>query len=391
MSIPEEEPQPSPTPYAGGPRTPEGKARSRCNALKHGLRAKLVLPKEFQEALDRRSQDLVGEFGPRTVYETFLVGDIARGTLRVERCGELGLIEAQRRIDCAELCWDDNRRAEAETSAAKLHQNPSQTVWTLRLTRQGKELLIERWSGLAEALRQNGGWTEDQRALALDLLGTPPELRDVGWPIPRTADVATLTKLVERQLDELRSTCADAATELDKCDRERALMGLPVVAERGAATLQRLEAECRRDLRKALEEFRRVHAVTAPEEPSPTEAQLLMPREDRDAEIEAPDPPPAMASDCATAPPLPPIRPAPPARSVPPVAVPARTATPAPAPAPTAAQPAATNGTPRPTNHRPASPSPTAEPPPLNRRARRMLERRAREAARRQVKALVPR
>lgn len=37
--------------YATGPRTPDGRNRSRCNALKHGERARTLLPEVVQHAL----------------------------------------------------------------------------------------------------------------------------------------------------------------------------------------------------------------------------------------------------------------------------------------------------------------------------------------------------
>ncbi len=59
----------------GGPRTPEGKARSRLNALKHGLTARLQVilpgedPAEYQALADSMSDD----FHPRSASEHILV------------------------------------------------------------------------------------------------------------------------------------------------------------------------------------------------------------------------------------------------------------------------------------------------------------------------------
>src|SRR5205823_11537831 len=57
-----------------GPRTPDGKDRSKFNALKHGMDAKTpVLPGEDAEAYRARIDAWTADFRPRNEFEQFLI------------------------------------------------------------------------------------------------------------------------------------------------------------------------------------------------------------------------------------------------------------------------------------------------------------------------------
>ena len=68
-----------PAPKKRGPNTPEGKARSSMNALKHGLRARSfgILPEEDQAEWAQHVQDLRQGYGPVDAAEEKLVTAIA--------------------------------------------------------------------------------------------------------------------------------------------------------------------------------------------------------------------------------------------------------------------------------------------------------------------------
>ena len=69
----------APAPKKRGPKTPEGKARSSMNALKHGLRARSfgILPEEGQAEWAQHVQDLRQGYGPVDAAEEKLVAAIA--------------------------------------------------------------------------------------------------------------------------------------------------------------------------------------------------------------------------------------------------------------------------------------------------------------------------
>ena len=85
-----------------GPSTPEGKARSAQNALKHGLRAEkyVVLPDEDASEFAALEAALRDELAPEGALQNILVGRIARAAWRLERAErlEVELFEERRRL-----------------------------------------------------------------------------------------------------------------------------------------------------------------------------------------------------------------------------------------------------------------------------------------------------
>src|SRR5947209_4445003 len=69
-----------------GARTPEGKARSSQNALKHGLTAlRIVLPGENAEAFQELRADLVNDYEALTTADSILLDQFAQHTWRLHR------------------------------------------------------------------------------------------------------------------------------------------------------------------------------------------------------------------------------------------------------------------------------------------------------------------
>lgn len=69
-----------------GPRTPEGKARSSANALKHGLTAeKVVLPDEDRHEFEALRQSVLIELMPEGILEEFYAERIATCMWRLRR------------------------------------------------------------------------------------------------------------------------------------------------------------------------------------------------------------------------------------------------------------------------------------------------------------------
>src|SRR4051794_23038701 len=72
-----------------GPKTPEGKDRSRMNALKHGLCSEVVRVPEDEAAIRGRGLSWLGALKPQDTYHAWLMDEIALTTLRIERCGRI--------------------------------------------------------------------------------------------------------------------------------------------------------------------------------------------------------------------------------------------------------------------------------------------------------------
>ena len=220
-----------------GPRTLEGKARSRANALKHGLCASIVVP-ESAELVQARSSQWYFALKPQNPHQGWLVDQVAILSLRIDRCERTERRERDKVCLRAELTWDDDRRLEAEVLGGLLARKPAETVETLRRTPQGCEWLMTRWAMLAYAAdtSQGAGWTADQTALAFDLLATPATFREGRKPgasidfegnlIDSDADPAIVARreiaaLKERRaivegLDEVERALASADLSTDK-------------------------------------------------------------------------------------------------------------------------------------------------------------------------------
>src|SRR5215213_5522220 len=96
-----------------GPKTPEGKAAVRLNALKHGLLSQeILLPGEDEEALRELGQNLKVELQPVGELESLLVDRIIASYWRLRR---LGRVEAG--IFAWDLYGDLARRAHEEASS----------------------------------------------------------------------------------------------------------------------------------------------------------------------------------------------------------------------------------------------------------------------------------
>ena len=74
-----------------GPKTPEGKARSAQNALKHGMRARkyLVLPQEDAAAFAALETAILAELAPIGTLQTLLARRVAVAAWRLERADRL--------------------------------------------------------------------------------------------------------------------------------------------------------------------------------------------------------------------------------------------------------------------------------------------------------------
>jgi hypothetical protein len=96
-----------------GPRTPEGKAVSRFNALKSGINAKAqVIPGEDPSALQAMADGYSREWAPQTYLERFLVDSLVRADWLLQRLSRLEAelwtheIEATRELTFSKLDED---------------------------------------------------------------------------------------------------------------------------------------------------------------------------------------------------------------------------------------------------------------------------------------------
>ena len=216
---------------SSGPRTPEGKAASRANALKHALCATALVAEDVG-LVQRRAEEVYIALLPQNEFHCWLVDRVAVHSVRVDRCERIERRVRDKVALRAELTWDDDRKREAEILGAMLPGNPPETVDLLRRTPHGCEWLLTRWAMLAYTFDIKEAWTPEQTALAFDLLATPLAFREghapgieldlEGRPVEAEGDLAALAR---RQIHELKER-RDAVADLDEVERSLAMVDL---------------------------------------------------------------------------------------------------------------------------------------------------------------------
>ena len=115
-----------------GPRTAAGKARSKLNGLKHGLRAAtLVLPGEDPAALEQRFDAWTDELDPRTDLERYFVRSAVEASWRLDRVRRAEAAAVARRVTAAEAEADRKDALEVEHSLKFLGLWPEKYLRTL--------------------------------------------------------------------------------------------------------------------------------------------------------------------------------------------------------------------------------------------------------------------
>jgi hypothetical protein len=225
-----------------GPRTPEGKSRSRFNALKHGMTAKtLVLPDEDADVLQMRIETWIADLQPQNDVEQYLVEQAVQFSWRLDRAERaevarlshlirsVPIAEANRQQEVVSALgyWllSDRHVAgntdlrtdllnvlvpaqESRTDCRHLdiRDHPEAIVFRLESTAAGCRWLLDRWTELHALLDQGAAWLWDDKLKALRLLGKRPLDMDPckwqGYIEDRDeVDDLKLEDLIEEQLD----------------------------------------------------------------------------------------------------------------------------------------------------------------------------------------------
>jgi hypothetical protein len=133
-----------------GPRTPEGKERSRRNALKHGLTGEgVVLPTEDQAEVDRRFEALEAELAPSVEMGLILVRRVATLSVQMERCVHQETAMLGEKVRHASEEFDDRRMASVEKMFDWIASEPATNSRRLRQSPEGVDRLIKAWLDLA--------------------------------------------------------------------------------------------------------------------------------------------------------------------------------------------------------------------------------------------------
>ncbi|MBX6315800.1 MAG: hypothetical protein IRY99_23240 [Isosphaeraceae bacterium] len=212
----------------------------------------VVPPGEEMEAVAQRWAQRYASLGPWNAFEKWLLSQVAVMGVRLERLRQAEAAMRTRRAYRAVLCWDIDRQYEAAVLAEKLPKSPARFAHELRQSKQGVELMIERWEALDRILQHYGGWDRAHWLLAMNLLGEP---------VPgRTSRLAGLDRdglraLVQAELEALRALKRDVLEAQDLRERREVASGLGTDNSPEARRLRSEQASCRRWLLWVLQQL----------------------------------------------------------------------------------------------------------------------------------------
>ncbi|GAC1346550.1 MAG: hypothetical protein NVSMB14_09520 [Isosphaeraceae bacterium] len=225
-----------------GPKTEEGKKRSRENALTHGLSgAGVVRLEEDEEAFQAEVARWTADLKATTELDKSMIETMVIAQTRMRRAYEMEVRMLRTKSRRALDAWEEDRRVEAIKTAQGLSKDPGSTVARLRQSRQGCDWLLERWIDLEQALEVHGDWTEEQTALALDLLGVSTGFRNSTARLPRNATLERKREIVAETIDGLEEIRTKALIGLDRYERDQAVKGTSFDDSSAAERLRRLD------------------------------------------------------------------------------------------------------------------------------------------------------
>jgi len=175
-----------------GPRTDEGKEKSKLNALIHGLRAETmdVLPHEDPEAYRARVDAYLADFRPRLSVEADLVLQAADLSWKLERARRYERLSLSGRVEEAMGKASRARRDRFEDALQKLLPIAEEVKERRRLPREsaawlrdqveasaeGCQRLLAIWRELRDAAASGTPWSHEQELQAVRTMGFGPNM-----------------------------------------------------------------------------------------------------------------------------------------------------------------------------------------------------------------------
>ena len=145
-----------------GPRTADGKLKSRGNALKHGLRSEtLDMTPEDEAKVARQFDALAACLDLRDEQDRVMCLKASVAAIKLERCIAHEFATVAMNVRNAISDYDEERHAEVRRIANGFGDDPAGARRRLMRTNEGVDFLIDRWKDMREALEQTGEFSHD--------------------------------------------------------------------------------------------------------------------------------------------------------------------------------------------------------------------------------------
>ena len=284
-----------------GPKTAEGKERSRQNAVKHGLTGNgIALPDEDGAVVEERFDSLREQFDPRTPMGGILVKRVAMLSVRLDRSYRREAGATAARVLGAGDAFDDARKAEAENLLRRIAAEPVTNHRRLMATPEGVDALIQEWEKMKVDLEHPHGtrwiWTHyhqadymhgnlstnidqsDYMCWTLALMGDnkhikPEHFQGLNEQARHQYILERLAELVDADLARLREHRATMDTKAVDALREHAAAIALFDGSKEAVLARKYEAATERGIYRALRELRQVEAEADATLPDPAEIE----------------------------------------------------------------------------------------------------------------------
>ncbi len=281
-----------------GPKTPEGRAISRRNGLKHGLTgAGVVIADEDVAAVEERFEAFQVDLKPANDVALFLTRRAALLSVRLDRSAREEASRITRDMLLADDAEEDARVLEFERLTSGFADHPAESVRKLRRSEEGIDWLLDaRRSARRDLLERDGmrwkietmirlsgleeGSVRGRRLKALNLAmhGGFQWLEASDWPdLPplerKAVAKAEILTLIDREIAGLeeahKGLDRDRIAQVRAGAAERAIFN----ADRDSTLARKYEANAERGFFRTLKKIEEINASVAEEESTKVEVE----------------------------------------------------------------------------------------------------------------------